>query len=111
MKGNRPKKQANETAPSVEVLKHERDYEVRFNFAERQAAEDVPASFDYEYIRVKAITKKVVKMSVIKTAYPDYDDELSVINNKESDVDAYNAYQQFRTFAESIANEAINAQI
>lgn len=110
MRGNRTK-QTNESTPSVEVKRHEHNYEIRFNFAEQPATDEYPASFNYDYVKIKKLTKKAIKIAVIKSSYPYYDDELSIINNKESgkqsDVDAYNAYQNYRTFAETVANEAI----
>lgn len=115
MKGNRPKKQVNEALPQIEVIKHERNYEVRFNFTTHAATDDTPESFNYEYVKVPYLTKKAVKVAMIRTRYPDFNDELSIINNKESgaqsDLDAYSDYQQFRMFAETKANDAINAQI
>lgn len=115
MKGNRPKKQVNEALPQIEVIKHEQNHEVRYNFSTLEATEETPESFNYEYVKVPYLTKKAVKVAIIRTRYPDFNDELSVINNKESgvqsDLDAYSDYQQFRMFAETKANDAINAEV
>jgi len=106
MKGNRPKIN-NETLPDVEVKHHKHVVEVRYDFEEVPAhtidmgneQEDVPASFNYEYVKIPSITKKHLKVAVIRTEYPTYDDEIAAINDGEQD------YQDLRGKADIIWNK------
>ena len=90
MKGNRPKIN-NETLPDVEVKHHKNVVEVRYDFEEIPAhtinigdeQEDVPASFNYKYVKLPSMTKKHLKVAVIRTEYPTYDDEIAAINENE----------------------------
>jgi len=106
MKGNRPKIN-NETLPDVEVKHHKHVVEVRYDFEEVPAhtidmgdeQEDVPASFNYEYVKIKSLTKEHLKPAIIKTKYPTYDDEIAAINDGEQD------YQDLRGKADEIWNK------
>lgn len=106
MKGNRLKIN-DEALPEVEVKHHKHVVEVRFNFEEVPAhtidigdeQEEVPASFNYEYVKVNNLTKEDLKPAIIKTKYPTYDDELGAINDGLQD------YQDLRTKADEVWNK------
>lgn len=110
MKGNRPKKRANEALPVVEVRRHEHNIEVRFNFAKVAAAEEQPASFSYDYVKVRSLTKKTVKVAIIRSRY-DENDELAMLHNKIStateDQENYQNYINFRDMADQAAIKAV----
>jgi len=100
MKGNRDKL-SSETMPETVVIKLSKsNFQIRYNFSEKPATKERVASFDYDYINVSDITKKVIKSAIIKTKY-DYDDEIAAINNNNVD------YQAFRNIADNIALEAV----
>ncbi len=105
MKGNRLKNN-NEKLPQSEVIRSECGFELRFNFHEKAGDDDRQPSFDYDYIKVSNLTKKAIKTAIIRDKYPDVNDEVALINNmksgNQSDVDAYNAYQELRKSADKI---------
>ncbi len=107
MKGNRDKIKY-ERLPDYEVIELEKEYQVRFNFVELPKEDDREASYNYDYVNVKEVTKKALKSAIIKIKYPDIDDEIAVLNNKDKKPDEYIQYQIVRSDADIIVDLIID---
>jgi len=103
MKAERTKLK-NESLPDKEIIRRNHDIEIRINFVLIPADEinDKPESFQYDSFVVNELSKSAIKQVIIKEKYPSYDDELSAINSKETDIVKYKIYQDRRLFADSI---------
>ena len=103
MKGNRNYNQG-ETLGTVEVIEYGTGFQVRWNLkyepSNDYTVQRVSVLFDY--VNVDELTKKAIKAGVIKSKYPDYDDEFAAINNGGKD---YEAYQSIRAEADLVWNE------
>lgn len=101
MKGNRPKTN-NETIPDIEVKHHKHVVEVRYDFEEVPASdiegEEMPASFNFEFVKIPQLTKKDLKVAIIRKQY-DVNDEMAAINDGDTN------YLALRSKADEVWNK------
>ena len=96
-----------EALPDVEKQQiNARRWQIRYNFSEIAATDEMPASLQYEYVNVDELSKKAIKTAIIRTRY-DHDDELSTINDQTTKPDAYKAYQDLRTLADTVIGKIL----
>ena len=85
-------------------------YQVRWNIERKDRTNEdkqQTESWDFEYVNAVGCTRDDIIRAVIRDRYPRIDDEIAVINNKETKPSEYAHYQECRTFAKQIADETV----
>ena len=82
-------------------------YMFNFDVAER-TNDDGQVSFDFQSVIIPLKEKDEIVKAIIHDRYT-LDDEIALVNNFNAgaNIDEYNLYQSYRTYAKSIANAAI----
>jgi len=109
MKGYRVR-QANESLTEVEVIALRPGYQVRYDFSIIKT--DDGEQFEYDYVNVNELIKPEIKESIVKAVYPDYANEIALINNYNAgDTEEYSKYQALRQKADDVFQLVQNAEV
>lgn len=103
MKGN-----SNSKPLAIEVIGEK--VQVRWNIVRNDRINQLEGktveSWDFDYVNTDPDRDSMIR-AILKTKYPLVDDEIAIINNKESKPEVYSDYQSFRELAKQIADETI----